>query len=570
MKIKLLRYLIIVALLSPLFLFSNKVYALETVNDLKVTYGENLLSLSSDDVLFEKGILSTKKKIYYPCKYKGYGITVIVPKDTVGSSLSCTFEYYDIDFTKISSETLTEFIPLSYNETLNSYMTNSIPPEGAFSFSFKIEGLQTTMSLDKTGIMLLDTDQMFFLGYEYSYVSYIPTNGFIDLCKEIKPTLEVSYTKSYSKEYIEGLVEIIDACSGDVKDLFTIDSSSYLAKPSTVGTYTVNIYLTSDKSKTTVGSFNIKVKDEVKPIIEGPDSLDIPAKTTIDKAYLVSKGYLFKDDYDDTNELTSSLIITNSLNGTSTLGTGTLTLKLVDTNTNYITKDVAITIKDVVAPTIEVVSKTIEVSYEYILGVNSLIQRAFTITDDYTSNPTITIVEDGYTDNSRTVGTYTVKIKATDGASNSSEESFTIKVYDTIPPVIFLNTYRIETDITVKLTKDDIVNTLLNVGVLNKTKKYSIEVKKDEYTGNENKIGLYEYQIECIEENKEPMLKTLEINVTDISTYDGTIVSKTLVIENENNNRVPLIIISSSIIVIGSAILIVLKRKNKPIKPRRF
>jgi len=562
--------LIIVALLMPLFLFNNVVKAettKETVNDLIVTYGENLLPLTDEALTYKDGVLKTKNKIYYPNKYgEDYGLSIIIPYGSFNTAYTATIKFYDIDFTFVGSETIDYFMDLpmegSYDSVWGSIATI---PDGAFSFSLEITGLNKTVTLSNLGIMVLDSDMDFFTDYKYKYISYIPTRGFMGLLEEIKPTIVLSYKTTYTAEYIAGLVDVIDACEGDIKEYYTVDSSAYLNSKTKVGKYAIDIKFNNE----VVGSFYIEVEDKIAPVIEGPDSIDIPAKTTINKAYLESKGFLFSDEYDSENSKTTSLVITNSLGDTASLGTGTLKLTLVDSNNNQKEKTVSIKIIDTVAPLIEIVNKNLEISYEYILGVDTLIEKAFTITDDYSSNPTIRIVQDGYTANSRKVGTYTVKVEAEDDYENISSETFTVTVFDNIPPVIFLNTYRIETDVTVKLSKDDIVQTLMNAGILKKEEKYTVSVITDNYTGNESTIGLYQYQLRC-DSSTETILKTLEINVSDIGEYGGNVVTQTATIENESEDRTILIIASSSLIIGGGSLIFIFRKRKRIIKPKRF
>ena len=87
-----------------------------------------------------------------------------------------------------------------------------------------------------------------------------------------------------------------------------------------------------------------------------------------------------------------------------------------------------VTIKDLTAPTITIEKK----SYSITEGDSFKIEDCYSVSDNLTKEPTVKIDDDGF--NNKKVGTYTIKITATDESENATEDSFTVEVKEKPKP----------------------------------------------------------------------------------------------------------------------------------------
>ena len=91
----------------------------------------------------------------------------------------------------------------------------------------------------------------------------------------------------------------------------------------------------------------------------------------------------------------------------------------------------------------------------------------------------------------RKVDDYQITIKATDDEKNVAQKTITVKVEDKIPPVIFIDNYRIELTDGVTITLEDITNLLYSNGVLESGRHYKARIVSDTYTNHQNIDGNY-------------------------------------------------------------------------------
>lgn len=134
----------------------------------------------------------------------------------------------------------------------------------------------------------------------------------------------------------------------------------------------------------------------------------------------------------------------------------------------------------------------------------------------------IQLVEDNYTANNRTLGTYTIKYRVQDSAGNVTNFTASVLVVDATKPIItgistfnvsYTTSYNIQTFITQKLSVTDNYDTGLTIGV-----------ESNDYTPNYNRIGSYNVVFNAIDASTNKGLHTVVFNVIDdvAPTWSGS------------------------------------------------
>lgn len=146
--------------------------------------------------------------------------------------------------------------------------------------------------------------------------------------------------------------------------------------------------------------------------------------------------------------------------------------------------------------------------------------------NDGNVSSTITVIEENYTGNERTLGDYFVKLSAHDHANNLVFFEYTISVSDTIAPVIapleiIEISYKDNFDLDSYFTNVDVTDNLSKRNVLR------FEVVKNTYLGNESKVGEYEltFNVLDIAGNKATATQVIKVvdNVAPVITGNSEI-----------------------------------------------
>lgn len=189
-------------------------------------------------------------------------------------------------------------------------------------------------------------------------------------------------------------------------------------------------------------------------------------------------------------------------------------------------------VKDVEAPIISGPTQ-LRVPNKLLQTISS-IKNSLIITDNYDSTDQIKLVVkyDYYTDNYYIPGEYFICFTATDTAGNSTDFTIKIIVEDKDVPVFYDTNGQRKTDETVVLKSIDSV--LLLSDFLNQLKAVdsvdgdlTIKVFNDEYTGNGDKVGVYQLKLSATDSSGNVAFHSVKINVID------SMPSKTIFIDNK-------------------------------------
>ena len=544
--------------LSLFLIIGNNMRAVkadETISDLSYSKSENLLDMANLDYDTNEESYSTIKKIYLP-KDNTPLVILICYGDTDARGPVLEVNFYDIDFELI--DTYSDNTENNISEQGLNYQLFSIPnsniPSNAFSFSIE------EISFDYGTFDLSDASNgawvMAYRGNEeeYDLIDFEEYTGLIDI-KNNSYVFEVSYDNPLTEETIKSCIDAQDDYAGNLKDSLVVDATDYLASTSTIGVYPVSVSV-SDGHNTELGTIYIHVVDKIKPVITGPESIRIPVFTHVTKSIL-TESFTATDVYD--GDLTDSIDVISSFSANpGSIYSESITLKVLDNSNNFDTKTVLVEYYDSIPPVITGPS-TILIGYKAKQTLQQIVATNMSITDDLEPHPIVSYPTDDYTGNESKVGTYDVVVQATDSSEVPVTHSFAITVSDEIKPVIFINSYVIETISSITLSKEDIDDLLYASNVLSNGRIYTSTVLNDTYTGHENEKGHYIYQVKYVDqETNEEIIKAFQINVTN----DTYVVSKVDEVTRIYSTTEIGILASMTVTFIAVAIIMIEKGKK--------
>lgn len=369
---------------------------------------------------------------------------------SVSSTITCTF--FNVD----------DFIDIEINSSLlglyDSYYGFEVfqLEEGQLSTSFEyyIEPLQDTRNpeFNNTGAYITD----------YNDISSI-------------------------EEIVSSHVTAIDEIDGDISDKIVIVEDNYSQYKGIIGEY--NVLLEVEDSSFNKASFTlvIIVKDQIPPVIEGPDSIEVDVDALLSIDFIISNHYLITDEYD--GPLGYTILEDTYTDYMTQVGSYTVTFDTVDSSLNIHSKTITLHVKDYDSP-ILVSSNQYQTSVDSIETIDTIINN-LEITDNYDSIVSRQIILDNYTGNEQTIGTYFVTFEAIDSSNNISEFTISISVYDSIPPSLS-GPSQIQISYTETLTLEDIKQ-LLNPQDNHSVLTYDdIIVNNDTYTIRQEETGVFQ------------------------------------------------------------------------------
>lgn len=347
----------------------------------------------------------------------------------------------------------------------------------------------------------------------------------------------------------------VDAIDGGVEVYYKEDSGlNYDNNRFIVGTYSLIVGAKDSSNNEATYTFNVIVKDNDAPIIEGAESYTSKLSDPLNESKIKSKLSI-SDNYDHDINL---VLKNDSFTGNELkVGTYSIVYSAVDSSGN-VAEDKVITIYvvDDVAPTINIKNKEITVSASKYLSFEETIMDT-TANDNVDGNLTasITLKEDTYEANRYFLGTYKRVIQVVDAAGNVAEETIRINVVDLDAPVLYVQNQLLVDGLI--LTEDDLANIIAQVSNIEFT---SYSFRKNEYSENSNIPGTYETAIAYTLEDGTDRLVETSVMVTNNIDAD---VNDTMKKDESSNSLIKELCIYGSAILIGIAVLVKLLNKNK-------
>lgn len=124
----------------------------------------------------------------------------------------------------------------------------------------------------------------------------------------------------------------------------------------------------------------------------------------------------------------------------------------------------------------------------------------------------IELEDDTYSLKAQEIGSYEIKISATDTSGNQTTKTIPVEVYDDVAPV-FEAPETIYKSTSIALTTNDILKEVKAKDEIDGA--VDIELKTDSYTGNANKVGDYKIEFLAKDKNKNQRTFALNVNVSD-------------------------------------------------------
>jgi hypothetical protein len=309
-------------------------------------------------------------------------------------------------------------------------------------------------------------------------------------------------------EDITAQISAEDDVDGDLTDQIYIIMNQYTGNEETIGEYGIT-YAVKDSINQIARLFvKVRVVDIDPPVIEGLQDhvIDINSDP-ID----FLDGIRASDNYD--GDVTIFIEVDDSELNYASYGKYDVHYTVSDTSGNTSSYTVKVTIKDLVYPEIQGCWKIIKASDDLLTAQDILMTLTASDNIDGNISNQILIHEDTYTGNGDKVGTYFITYRIVDSAGNVTDHEVEIQVRNDIPNLLFIDDRMLELGKDEVVTNEDIEWLLTSVGVLDPYNRYHLQIIKDEYTGNENVAGTYDYFVKFISNTGEEIQKNLIIRV---------------------------------------------------------
>ena len=280
-----------------------------------------------------------------------------------------------------------------------------------------------------------------------------------------------------------------------------------------LGIYNVTFEVVDSSLNKTTETLVVTVVDTTKPIIIGDDIITSLLSNPVSVVGVLNSLNV-TDNYDDMTNVKPIVISDGYTMNSNIPGIYEIVVSVIDSSGNEQSQTIQITVLDDVAPSI---SGPINYSFGYtnqhtIEDIISLLTVSDNV-DSLTISDLI-IVNDTYSANANTVGNYSVTVKVYDQSGNETKHTIDINVIDDVPPVIYVDNYIITVDMASTITNDDVVKLMINSAEIPNT-YYSVNILVDEYTGNEQKQGIYNYKVQLTDNEGNEYEKEFVIKVID-------------------------------------------------------
>lgn len=495
-------FIFIAAITMPLLLFSINVHA-EGIEDL--SFPGNFDNLLDPEILeYDNNFTITSNKLTY-LAYNEVPLSFQVESKYLISSGYISLEVYDSSFCMLGIIDSSDFQIIEGQNGIEWAITTLYIEEEVFAFRIRsFNDLSIDFETDGFPVMCFVGDEIKELFYEFR-----ETQGFYDLSIDNHPTIETSYTNVLTDEEIESLIQAYDGYQGNITHLLVFNTDDYKNNATTIGTYTVYAEVTDSNENTANGYFYIEVTDRISPSIFGLNELSFEVNTDISDELIIG-NYTANDGYD--GDVTSSLrVVGNYTLKPSSVFFEMIQIEASDSHGNKSYFPVKLNYVDNTKPLITGPTK-LQTSYQILLEEKDIVDR-YVVTDNVDTNLTILVINNGYKNNERTVGSYQVTLYSIDNSDNEATLNIEIEVEDNIAPIIVLNSYILEVTDSIALKNVDFIDLMYASGELESSKSYNAKVLKDTYTGHENEAGQYVYEVVFLSEDGEEIKKCFQINV---------------------------------------------------------
>lgn len=274
-----------------------------------------------------------------------------------------------------------------------------------------------------------------------------------------------------------------------------------------LGTFSVKLKATDKANNTTILNISLRIEDKTNPIYAGQNEIvihytDLPSNNLLDLTQ-----YIYADDNHD-----GRINLDDSYKSYSVkmFQTETKGFTFTDVSGNSIEQQVSITITDNIEPTIEGEDSISVYQYQY-NEINDLL-NLYSFSDSG-SGIKKTYIDSNLKDFARS-GEYDLTIYAEDNCSNKSSKKVKLKIQDGVGPVFFVNVSSLSITNDLLLSAEEVINELINNGSINQRKYSKCSYITKTYEENHSKVGTYDTQIVCYDEEGNTDYYLVKLNVT--------------------------------------------------------
>ncbi|MCR5565162.1 MAG: hypothetical protein K6F59_05175 [Gammaproteobacteria bacterium] len=564
------KQIVLLFLMFFTFLFSmpnNTCKASEIENTItsdRVTYSAGLNVLDVNDFEVTDKTLVTKHAMFIAGSYQDK-VTIRFRDEYYNQLLKYKLHFYDLDGyfieTKSGERDATQCENELYSDGIAYCAQVFSYPKGTFSVILEVTYRNADFIPNEYGYLKLIKGPTFDPHDENDCIDpliYQSAGSRFTDTKDKKVTINVIYPNVLSEESIRNMFKAYDGTNtGDYYGIaLDFDYDAYLNVSEVVGKHPMFFEASDDYGNKTTLDAIVNVIDNEKPYLTGPDSIRHPINTTLTEEFIKSK-YNASDNYD--GDISNKIEINpDYTKNSSTVMNETIFVSVEDNSGNQTIKSVNVEFYDNVKPVIDC-PDTITVSYRVNLPLIDIVRNSLRVTDNIDTDVTVTIYTFDWSVNiyesTRKIGDYQIEIKATDDENNTATKSVIVKVEDKIPPVIFVDNYRIELTDGVTITLEDITNLLYSNGVLENGKHYKARIVSDTYSNHKDIDGTYHMVVEYTNDSdtiSKEFTVRVKSNLYTVDVYSPAINKATIII-----------IILSSVLVVFATIIAILTIRNK-------
>lgn len=341
---------------------------------------------------------------------------------------------------------------------------------------------------------------------------------------------------------LDDLVEVlsivaIDDCDGDITNSIEVSTTSnYTTKVEEaevhnreLGDYSITISATDSHNNTSQITVVISVIDNTKPVITlSQDSVSVGyslgalTEQNIRSYISVTDNYYTEFSYDiDMDDYTANYYV---------VGAHAIDITVTDGSGNYDTAVFTINVTDDVAPVFNAVNEFRKSPSTNISAPEIAKLCVVSVRDEIAGVVSYRIVEDNYTLNANTVGSYTIKLRAVDPSGNSTDFVITVVVEDGEKPYLYIQGTVLVVGANAKYNPSQIFQEFVNNGTFSNGAEL-IEIVEDNYTNHSDEFGIYAYSMR-VREKEEEKIVTVNIKV------DETVEKTNVTIKEPFINRV--------------------------------
>lgn len=291
----------------------------------------------------------------------------------------------------------------------------------------------------------------------------------------------------------------------------TVVTDNYTANKLILGTYQVIFEIMDSSHNVTSQTLNLSVEDVTAPMLNQSSNITVFISNPLTSEQIIN-GLTWSDNYDNESSLTVTEG-TNTYTGNEMIpGTYSIDVVASDQSGNTVSETLQVTVLDDINPTFTGPTE-LTVSYtKQLLHSDILSQLTVTDTGSTMTINDASIVNDTYSANFNTVGTYIMTLKASDISGNVATHDIAITVIDDIPPVIYADEFLVTVTTDTIFDKNDMLLLMIQNDEITE-QSYDIDEVINEYKGNETVPGSYRYIAVLKGEDGQSYQKEIMINV---------------------------------------------------------